>query len=131
MNANNIDQDTNLVFVNFPNKAGYHQSPSGKLRYSNDVKNLITLNNLKFLIEIIENFQQSDEVKNQNIQVWELKMLANQNTTLIMRDIDETKNIITQRLDIRYNQIIPIELWLIGGTLMLPEECCIIEQILI
>lgn len=101
----------------------YYRSTFGKLKLTDGVHYLRTKGNCFWLIDIIESYQ--NKLKNQEFQVWKLRLNENSEADVYCEDGND-KCLIHQELQYtdfkEQTGLVYIELWVENGVVMLPSE---------
>lgn len=89
--------------------------------YTDGVQYLAEHAKCYWLLDAIGSYQREAKVKGEGFQVWTLEV-SNKKGTLTMRADSGLPVIVSQEMDYTDFPFDSIELWLIGGVLILPSE---------
>ena len=101
----------------------YYSYFIGNFKFTDGVHYLAEQGKCYWLLDIIGSYQMCDKkIRNMHYQFWKLKVNEDKSALVTMREDSDQPVVIKQRIPYTDFPLDSVEVWMIGGVLILPSE---------
>ena len=107
----------------FTGTEGYYSHFIGNFKFTDGVHYLAEHGKCYWLLDLIGSYQMSDKkIRNMHYQFWKLKVNEDKSAVVTMKEDSDQPVVVKQRIPCTDFPLDAVELWMIGGVLILPSE---------
>ncbi len=111
---------TNKDLIHFSGTENYYKSTFGKLKWTDGVKYLAEKGSCYWFLDILESYQ--PQLKGIGFQLWNLSAYDDKTGLVTCREDTNSPILVSQKLEYTDFLIKEINLYCIGGIVLLPSE---------